>query len=367
MYSVPSLQTLCSQTIAWSLSVIVKRSCKGELSALAPPLRREILKKVSNKRLLYGQAFRSLVQDTGITHLDVSHATNLTLDDLSAVAPHLASCSKINLSFCEQLGDDALTALLEGDLPSLTSLDLSSMEVRGEGLVKHASSIPTLQHLVAQSTKLLRVDALQAVGRHCPRLLTLDLSHCARLGDAALEAAAGGQLETLVLRNCRRISLEGLNPVMLSCRTLQTLVVRNCTFPPCQFMRALATSGLCLHTLDMGGLGECDRLYEETDEALKTLCDTDCAEGLVELQMSGFQITDAVTEDIYLRCTSLETLGVDGCNDLTANAVLELARNCSKLTSLGFSRIAGISNSTKFLIIGALESKHDRLKLAGKG
>ena len=76
--------------------------------------------------------------------------------------------------------------------------------------------------------------------------------------------------------------------------------------------------------------------------------------------MTGFQITDTVVEDIILKCESLQTLLVDGCDDLSSGAVLELARHCSKLTSLGFSRIAGISNSTKFLIIGALESKHDQ-------
>merc|ERR1712146_67126 len=131
-------------------------------------------------------------------------------------------------------------------------------------------------------------------------------------------------------------------------------------------MRAVAKSKLALRVLDMGGLGDSDTVYDDSDEALRVLLDSDCATVLVELQMSGFHITDNIVEDIVLKCDNLQTLGVDGCNELTAERVLELARNCAKLTSLGFSRIGGISNSTKFLIIGALQTRHDKLKLAGK-
>jgi len=359
---VAKLQLLCAKSIAFHLSVITRRN---DLSLIPPADKRAIFAQIRNKRLLYGQPFRSLVCGSLMQHLDLSHATNLAHEDIATISAHLSVCDTVNLSGCDQLDDGALSVLLSTRLVALTSLNCSDMELTGSTLVDTAHQMPNLRHLYVANTRTFVTAAVSAIGKHCPQLISLDVSNCVKLADEALEAVAGGAVELLRLKGCGRLSLEVVCATIQRCRALQVLDVRNCSFAPDQFVRVVAQSGLQLRKLDIGGLGNCDTLYDSCDDSLQLLCNSAMSESLTELQICGFQITDAGAASI-VECHKMRALGLDGCSELSAGAALGIARACHQLTSMGFSRIPDISNSIKFLIIGALDTNYEALKLAGK-
>merc|ERR1712086_955565 len=280
---VPKLKRLCAVRVASQLQLLLRRA---DLSQVTPAAKRAIFSEVRNKLLLHGPAFRSLVCGGQMTQLNLSHATNLTAEDIGAIRSHVALCTTINLSCCDQLDDGALLLLLSTDLPALTSLNCSQTELAGNALVEHACHVPNLLHLSVANTRTFTTAAVSALGRHCPSLTSLDLTNCTKLGDAALEATQGGCIQKLAIGGCRRLSLEAITACLQHCKALHTLDVSNCKFAPDEFMRVAAQSGL--------------------------------------------------------------------------------ARTCSHLTSMGFARIPDVSNAVKFLIIGALDSNYEELKLAGK-
>ena len=112
LHVVPPLTALCSKAIASQLQVIGR---EDQLSVAPPNYKRSILSQVSNKRLLYGQALRSLVCGSGVVRLDLSHATNFSHEDINAILPHIATCSTISMESCLQLDDDAVTSLLQAE------------------------------------------------------------------------------------------------------------------------------------------------------------------------------------------------------------------------------------------------------------
>ena len=134
--------------------------------------------------LLHGPAFRSLVCGGQMTQLNLSHATNLTAEDIGAIRSHVALCTTINLSCCDQLDDGALLLLLSTDLPALTSLNCSQTELAGNALVEYACHVPNLLHLSVANTRTFTTAAVSALGRHCPCLTSLDLTNCTKLGDS---------------------------------------------------------------------------------------------------------------------------------------------------------------------------------------
>lgn len=167
--------------------------------------------------------------------LDLSW-TGISRKQLSWLISRLQGLRELVLSGCSwcavsALGTASLASLRLLDLrwvPELRDAQLRELLPDARGPPEPRGRLPNLVELRLAGLEVTEVS-LRLVARHAPQLASLDLSHCARLGDGALGALGGLRhcLAELNLAGCPRLTDQCL-PALRRCPRLRRVDLRSC-------------------------------------------------------------------------------------------------------------------------------------------
>lgn len=171
---------------------------------------------------------RAIVPPRRFRHLDFSRCQNLTDKGIQALAHNVPDLCGLQLSHCNGLTDDALLSLLE-TTPQLTHLDLEELDQLSNTTLVNLSRSPcaaVLMHLNISYCENLGDTGMLAVLKSSPQLRNLVLDNT-RVSDLVLTEAAA-QLRArdrttsllpriglhLVVFDCQNITWTGLREVL---------------------------------------------------------------------------------------------------------------------------------------------------------
>lgn len=150
---------------------------------------------------------------------------------LASLFPRLPSTlTGLDLSFCYELDDELLQALVQA-LPRLQTLHLEDCEeVKDAGVIAVARAYPDLTVITLDSLGITDM-ALAALATHCPRLTCLRLANSPEITDDGV-CCLVDSLETLrflTLRFLPEVTTTGLLQISDKCPLLQSLNLEGCT------------------------------------------------------------------------------------------------------------------------------------------
>ncbi|XP_051114758.1 F-box/LRR-repeat protein 3 [Andrographis paniculata] len=209
-------------------------------------------------------------------------------------------------------------ASLLSKLPRIVSLDFSVCpridDVSVPFIVSSSRPIWTrIKRLTLSRCTGLRHHGLEALMRSCSSIESVDVSHCCGFGDleaSALSCAAG--LREVNLDKCLNISDVGLAKIVIGCPNLEKLSVKWCF--------DITNLGVQLLSKKSTGLKHLDISYlKVTSDSLRWISGM---ERLEILKMVGCGLVDDMgLEYIGKGCPSLKVLDVSRCDRLSTSAL----------------------------------------------
>lgn len=256
----------------------------------------------------------------GLKHLDLTHAGFMTDSVLSYYAEKFPNLTSLHMRGAFLVSRDALISFFQHAGSRLTSFTLSSTARTSEAvigtLVKHC---PTLEHLTLSNLQRFDNAHLSHLSglRH---LKSLDISYAGgEITDEALVPvlqAIGGELRSLSLAGNYMLGADTANAIGNHCPILRELNL--------------------------------EQLEELEDKDIITLFSKwarNGNSGLVDINLSRVtELTDEGLAAVVMHSKgSLERLGVNSCEKLTAEGLKKVAVGCGKLKEVdtGFVRAVG--------------------------
>eukprot|EP00698_Gefionella_okellyi_P000931 TRINITY_DN1080_c0_g1_i1.p1 TRINITY_DN1080_c0_g1~~TRINITY_DN1080_c0_g1_i1.p1 ORF type:complete len:451 (+),score=79.36 TRINITY_DN1080_c0_g1_i1:1236-2588(+) len=304
-----------------------------------------ILSDVRQDRNFYSdpklQKLRNVLQVLQMYPRNVDMFTDLRLKQLTRDIPHIRS---LDISSCRQTTDKSLkhiglnchflerlyfrTEVQPGDPGRMNYFRFSArMHVMGVepvssitdvGLQYLANGCPALQVLSLHRCDDITDAGVISLARSCPHLNTLAIDWCGyHVTDVAIEALA---------QSCKH--LEALNLAHLSALTDRSL---------------LALAAGCPH-LSIVIVTECNQMSDHGVCALATSCPN-----LVEVNVSGTQLTNTSLRALGDHCPRLHSLNVNYCAEVTDEGVLYVFEQCA-LTEVACD---SLTDATRELLLAA--------------
>ena len=222
---------------------------------------------------------------------------------------------------------EAVSTLARSCGGSLVRLNLTGASwLTYEGLSAIATSCVAIEALLLSGCSGIRDTGLSAVAAGCVQLKEVDLSNCRRVTECGVAALAGlAHVEHLELSNCAGATDESLLAFAPRAKGLRYLGLRKCV--------ALSDVGLCrliegCSSLAHLNVSECrEAITDETLDAIGVHC-----RALHTLDMSGSdECTEAGLVSLVHGCGQLERLAVEGCDALTDVAARAIAVHLPRL------------------------------------
>lgn len=160
-----------------------------------------------------------------VTKIDLSYCRNITDAAITALAANCANLTTINLNSCykiDQVTDASVTALAT-HCPNLTEVDLGGCnKVTDAAITTLATHCPKLTTVNLGGCDKVTDTAVQALAAHCPNLTTIDLSGCDEVRDSSIICIARfcKQLEYIQLGECWYITDNALMELGRCCMGL---------------------------------------------------------------------------------------------------------------------------------------------------
>eukprot|EP01018_Ginkgo_biloba_P039699 Gb_06464 [translate_table: standard] len=148
-----------------------------------------------------------------LAYLNLEGAQCLTDEIMETLAQSLSNLTYICLNYCSLLTDSSFFCLLKN------CSHLEELEMESTGLGWGTSGMaPNQQRCKLRSLKIawnkpVGDVTLRCIGKLCPRLVSLDVSHCLLVTDNGLTAISGGcpDLRELYLKGCRQVMSLGID------------------------------------------------------------------------------------------------------------------------------------------------------------
>ena len=320
-----------------------------------------------------GDKYCSVVakQHDKLEHIDLSNCAAVTDRSMTLIATCCSQLGYCDLTDCPNVTDEGLSVLIElcpkllpeslissakGDKfcaalakqhPELTQLDLRRFEaITDEGLALLIEGCPRLQPysidsaakgdkfcgaVAKQHSELLAIDllgcenvtdeGLKLLGEGCPKLLP-DKIHSFAKGDRFLEAVAKRhpQLESISLRDCSRVTEQGIVTLAEGC--------------------------IRLHHVDLSGCS--DKITAKQLEPLIERCPRLLPDELIFANKD-----DTFCTAIAKQHPKLTSINLEGATKVTSTGVCALADSCVHLTSVNLLGCEGVSDGSLAQLIGA--------------
>uniref|UniRef100_A0AAV2KV96 F-box/LRR-repeat protein 15-like leucin rich repeat domain-containing protein n=1 Tax=Knipowitschia caucasica TaxID=637954 RepID=A0AAV2KV96_KNICA len=260
---------------------------------------------------------------------------------------------RLHAAECYRLNDSSLKHV--GTLRHLLHLDISMCCNVGNAGIKHLTegeSAAKLRELNISHCSRVTDSAVEKIALRMSQLYHLNLSHCARLSDRALEALSDSSIRSLDISGCS-IQDQGL-------AALERVHLRKIVLAECICVTDVGIENLCRNVkyLEDVDISHCTAL---TDRAVRTLffyC-----RGLTALKMAACrQMTDMAIHYLTTGAPYLRHLDVSGCIHLTDRSVHHLERICPPLCSISMDCCRGISRSAALRLepfVDHWEHSHD--------
>ncbi|XP_076877799.1 F-box and leucine-rich repeat protein 13 isoform X2 [Brachyhypopomus gauderio] len=274
--------------------------------------------------------------------------TNVTDSTWRAMSRNCMTLQSLSLAYCRRFTDKGLQVLTTGrGCHGLTHLDLSGCtQISVDGFRHIAKSCSLLQHIVCDDMTTLSDACIQALASKCHSLAVISVLDTPYLSDTAFEAIAEvASLTKFKIEGNGRVTDSGWKAL---CRASPNLTVLHA--PDCSRMTDTSMKYISslrnLHTLHLAGF---EKL---SDAGIRYMAEGPCASKLRELDLSNCpQINDLSIMRLSQRCTKLSKLSVCYCESLTDSSV-EYLSGCSSLVTLD---ITGCSVQDQGLIaLGAV-------------
>jgi hypothetical protein len=261
----------------------------------------------------------------GLTSIDLSWCENLTDKALSTLVKACRGLTTLKLRCCRQLTDawiaDFSPFLGLGKQSSLTSLDLTEcIMITDKGLSSLVKSCPALSVLELRGCNHITDLGMNALSRNCKLLTSLNLGDCKEIKEAGLLKVVNScqRLTTLVLLRWEHLTDVGLEKIAQSRPTLTSLSLFGCNQLTDAGLSQLAKACPGLRTLHVGG---CSKISNEGLAVLAGSCPS-----LTFLDLRGFsQLTDEGLVNIAKKCSNLTVLDIEFCSQLTQPAIAEVS------------------------------------------
>lgn len=240
-----------------------------------------------------------------IRRLDYSKSV-MSIDILKVMATGIEQLQVLDFSSCQLLRSECIHAFISCCSLSLTKLNLSSCPSLNDDALGWISGTLGPQGSLTQ----------------CKRLLSLDLSYTKNISDRGLAALGYGccALQFLNVEGLERITNSGIQKLVQGCRNLRVLSVRKCMQltdgtlvhigEHCRQLRSLNACG-CFHLSSAGVFA--------------------MVRGTPQLQSLNLEGCVNMREDILAvvatNCLSLQVLNLNGCQEITDSGIDTLAEH----------------------------------------
>ena len=221
--------------------------------------------------------------------------------------------------------------LLTSDLPSFVAVDAGFTSRSVSALVERCGR--ALQQVRFVDCRRLDVDAVKAIGRHCPRLRSVAFVYH---GDAAVQTAgtdggwwsrADSQVIAALVNVAGAAELSSVSFVgFQSVCDIEVTYLADCY---CSTLRRV-------------DLSSCRSL---TDAALGALAER-CLNRLRELSFAATRVTDAGVAALVAGCPRLQRVDLADCSALSDSAVQSLASCCPRLERVSLRRCRRLTSTS---------------------
>ncbi|XP_010537317.1 PREDICTED: F-box protein SKP2A [Tarenaya hassleriana] len=237
-------------------------------------------------------------------------------NSVKAIANYCHELQDLDLSKSFKLSDRSLYALADG-CPNLMKLNISGCTSFNEdGLAYLTSFCRKLKVLnLCGCVKAASDNALQAIGRNCNQLQSLNLGWCDNISDSGVMSLAYGcpDLRTLDLCGCVLITDESVVALANRCVHLRSLGLYYCRNITDRAMYSLAQSGV-KNKPEMWKLSSVKRRKGKPDEeGLRSLNISQCT----ALTPSAVQAVCDTFPALHT-CSGRHSLVMSGCLNLTS-------------------------------------------------
>jgi hypothetical protein len=257
---------------------------------------------------------------------EVSHALALTSESIVYMSKVCVRLTTVGLSFCKQIGDDAIVAVAKNNRLTLRTLRIAGLfKITQVSISAIAEKCLSLQHLELDACEAVNDGAVHKLMMGCSDLRTLTLRDCP-VSSATLDLVFVKQasMPTPALQSLQRISLAKSSAVTDS--TLLALGKHAGAFKHLQYLNLTAT-----------------RFSEQAFVAMARAS----AGVLRSLDLTGCtQVNDDALSHAAECLPLLDTLILDGCSKIGDSGVLRLAASCGNnlriLSAVGLYKVTDV-------------------------
>eukprot|EP00941_MAST-03F_sp_MAST-3F-sp1_P003092 g3092.t1 len=220
-------------------------------------------------------------------------------------------------------------------LSSRTFLELRAGSNCG---LKSLSEFPRLGVLNVSACKDISDDGLLFLAKGCPNLTSLNLWRVNKITNDGVKALAERlNLKTIVLSSCENVGDKGLLSLAMHCPGLENLYVSNCSLLSDKGLIAIAENCCKMKSIYLSNTNA-------SSLSLKAL-GKNCHQ-LQTIYLNGSRVDD--TGCIALaKCSELEEIALDFCEDVTDNGVQAFAHCCKRLRSLSLDSCDQVSDDLR--------------------
>jgi len=376
-----SLHETGSEEVKVSIAADMFRKVVGELS-LATVYGDENLKWI--QRVDSDAAVTSIVTkaqtdaDQRVVDMTMYHnCSDLTDDDLAAIADNHRLALVLNVSGCKEITDKSIIALARC-CSSLQSLTIDKCEnVTGKSLDGLKNFTPNLRMLSAQQCKFIDDEYLIPMLPFTKQLCVVNLNNCDLVTDLFLKVVGTQlrQLELLHMAFCTSITDEGLYQfaVTVNTSTFTSLDITCCRSITDDGLVGMAEKCTAMKYLNICGVNRCTAIGAK---AITHNC--------LDLEYLNFEDLDLVTDEVFhfdsigdgrravdqKMLAKIVDLNLSECARLTDHAVAGVSQRCLKLEVLNLSGCTMLTDEACQFIIreprtgGPRGEKLKKLRLA---
>ncbi|XP_066459140.1 F-box/LRR-repeat protein 17 [Eleutherodactylus coqui] len=273
-----------------------------------------------------------------ITELNISDCLNVTDAGVGMVAAKCSGLVKYTAYRCKQLSDSSLISLVThctslqkvhvGNQDRLTDEAIKQLgsrckdlkdihfgqcyKISDEGMIVIAKGCPKLKKIYMQENKLVSDKSVEAFAEHCPELEYVGFMGCSVTSRGVIRLTNLKNLSSLDLRHISELDNETVMEIVKKCRNLTSL-------------------NLCLNrNID----DRCVEVIAKEGRSLK------------ELYLVTCKITDHALIAIGRYSTTIETVDVGWCKEITDQGATLIAQSSKSIRYLGLMRCDQVNEVT---------------------
>jgi len=280
--------------------------------------------------------------------LDVSKCKKLQKFSLSKLFFKCRLLEEVNVNYYLEIGDDETRVLAQNCPNMINFFAKECIQISDQTILSLSQYCPDLDNIdLSRTTMTYRITdvCLLSLSERCQSLRKLNLNACEQVTDVGLTWLAAGchVLEDLDVGDCNKITDAGLRSLGNGCHALQRLDITNCKLVSdvgvssitsgCPNLKSIVLTGLYL--LADPRLSDGNGMSWNSVTGIASL--GKYSNKLEELNLTGcFRLNVAIQKHLS-KISTLKVLNLTGCNQISQEAFLTLAKACKFLEDLNLS------------------------------